>query len=475
MAALAGCVASAGPGPVVTPGNNGAWGRAATVPGLPEGFSAVTSVSCTSGGDCLAGGSSAAGAFVVSEVNRRWGAVHLIGGTMTIDSVSCASPGNCAAAGTRREGRYHTQAFVISQTHGSWGAPVTVRGPASMGRDQHVVITSVSCGAPGECSAGGALSDDGRQPFVISEVRGTWSAVQELPGLAALNIGHDPQGTGISSISCTSAGDCSAAGTYASGFYVAQGFVVSAVHGTWGTAIEVPGSPTGSKDFGATMPSLSCGSPGNCVAVENYEHGLNVPSQPLLVSQVDGTWRPAMRVPGLRALGAVNADLSAVSCGSAGNCTAGGQYSDMPWPHSHRWLFAVSEENGAWRPAARINLPAARTRRDNPEITSLSCDSAGNCAAGGVYGYSGFGTVAHYQGFVASEAGGRWGAARQIPGAAALNTAWDSQVLAVSCDPAGGGCLAGGYYSDHPHANSKNHPYDQHAFLTTERRRAAVS
>src|SRR5215470_8310912 len=202
LAVLAGCVASAGPGLVTTRGT-GTWGRAVTVSGLPEAFSAVTSVSCVSGGDCLAGGSSGAGAFVVSEANRRWGAVHLIRGTSTIGSVSCASPGNCAASGTRKDGRYHTQAFVISQTQGAWGAPMTVRGPASIGRDQKVVITSVSCGAPGDCAAGGALSvrGHGREPFVINEVRGTWGAVQELPGLAALSIGWDPQGTGISSIS----------------------------------------------------------------------------------------------------------------------------------------------------------------------------------------------------------------------------------------------------------------------------------
>src|SRR5262249_44772521 len=112
--------------------------------------------------------------------------------------------------------------------------------------------------------------------------------------------------------------------------------------------------------------------------------------------------------------------------------------------------------------------------RDGPAIMSLSCDSVGDCAAGGVWGYSGYGTVAHYQSFVVSETGGRWGAAGQIPGAAALNTAWDSRVLAVSCAPAGGGCVAGGYYADHTHANNKNHPYDLHAFLTSERTGAAA-
>ena len=59
-----------------------------------------------------------------------------------------------------------------------------------------------------------------------------------MPGTAALNRGGSAQ---LSSVSCTSPGNCSAGGGYAnaSGFQV---FVVSQVNGTWHTAIEVPGT-----------------------------------------------------------------------------------------------------------------------------------------------------------------------------------------------------------------------------------------
>ena len=141
-----------------------------------------------------------------------------------------------------------------------------------------------------------------------------------------------------------------------------------------------------------------------------------------------------------------------------------GDFSDRPF--SHRWLFAVSAVRGAWHAATRIDVPAATSRHDEVQLTSLSCGTAGDCAAGGFYGYSGFGTVAHFQAIVAAEAAGAWGSARTVPGTVTLNKSWDAHVWAVSCAP-GGGCLAGGDYADHPHA-SKNHPFDVHAFLSSD-------
>ena len=43
-------------------------------------------------------------------------------------------------------------------------------------------------------------------------------------------------------MSCASAGNCSAGGYYTDGAGHEQAFVVSEVNGTWGTAIEVPGT-----------------------------------------------------------------------------------------------------------------------------------------------------------------------------------------------------------------------------------------
>jgi len=48
-----------------------------------------------------------------------------------------------------------------------------------------------------------------------------------------------------------------------------------------------------------------------------------------VVSQINGTWRTAIEMPGTAALNSGgNAAIASVSCASAGNCSAGGHYTD---------------------------------------------------------------------------------------------------------------------------------------------------
>jgi len=47
-----------------------------------------------------------------------------------------------------------------------------------------------------------------------------------------------------------------------------------------------------------------------------------------VVTQTNGTWHTAIEVPGTVALNHANANLSSVSCSSAGTCSAGGNYAD---------------------------------------------------------------------------------------------------------------------------------------------------
>src|SRR5258708_27444714 len=71
--------------------------------------------------------------------------------------------------------------------------------------------------------------------------------------------------------------------------------------------------------------------------------------------------------------------------------------------------------------------------------SSVSCGSAGNCAAGGFYLEGSFA----FQAFVASERNGTWGTARQVPGSGTLNAGGFAQVTSVSCASAGN-CAGGG-------------------------------
>jgi hypothetical protein len=85
----------------------------------------------------------------------------------------------------------------------------------------------------------------------------------------------------------------------------------------------------------------------------------------------------------------------------------------------------------------------------NAQVSSVACAPAGNCAAGGIYTDSQGGD----RGFVVLDRDGVWGKAIQVPGLAALDKGTNqpfAQVTfypVVSCAPVGL-CTAGGFYTD---------------------------
>jgi hypothetical protein len=146
-----------------------------------------------------------------------------------------------------------------------WGTAIAVPGITALSPSGPAALTSVSCGSAGNCGAGGIYADTSglRQAFVVSQVNGTWGKAIEVPGTAALNQGGF---AGITSVSCASAGNCSAAGGYAHNSASIQAFVVSQVNGTWGKAIEVPGTAALNQGGNAETTSVSCASAGECSA-----------------------------------------------------------------------------------------------------------------------------------------------------------------------------------------------------------------
>jgi hypothetical protein len=92
---------------------------------------------------------------------------------------------------------------------------------------------------------------------------GTWGSAQEVPGTAALNSGGSAL---VLSMSCATAGNCGAGGTYTDSSGDAQAFVASEVNGTWHTAIEVPGTAALNQGGRAVFFPVSCASAGDCAA-----------------------------------------------------------------------------------------------------------------------------------------------------------------------------------------------------------------
>ncbi len=168
----------------------------------------------------------------------------------------------------------------------------------------------------------GALAECGQSAAAV-RAAGLWGRAIEVPGLGALNRGGE---AAVNSVACGSAGNCAAGGSYLDGVGNYQGFVVSERYGRWGKAIEVPCLGALNKGQGAEVNSVSCGSAGNCAAVGDYTDRRGN-GQGFVAVEQRGRWGRAIEVPSLGALNTGtggNARVDSVSCASAGSCAAGG-------------------------------------------------------------------------------------------------------------------------------------------------------
>ena len=429
------------------------WGTAREVPGTGElnkaKNAAVTALSCARPGDCAAGGYYAPHgrrqAFVASETGGTWHQAIEVPGTAALDqgnqarvtSVSCPAAGTCVAGGWYVDSTRHTQAFVAAETGGTWHQAIELPGTAALeGGRPWAEVTTLSCPAPGDCLAGGFYRghSGGLESLVATESGGTWQAATELAGTGTLNKDGDGQ---VSSVSCAAPGDCLAGGDYASASVtqpdaaVPQVYVATETGGRWQAAQQVPGTATSTSAGKTELNSVSCATPGNCAAVGAFANDTG-----FLASQVKGTWRTAVHVPGRSPAGA-----GTVSCAAPGDCTAGGLYLA---PDGVEWALVVSSTDGTWKKAQL--LPGQSALNSTPtaraSVYSLSCPTLASCAAGGSY----IDRAGNFQALVATETGGKWGAVQELPGSAALNQGQNALVNVVSC-AAAGHCAAGGYYA----------------------------
>ena len=390
--------------PFVADEKNGTWGNAR---GLALETRATTvkaevlSVACATAGNCSAVGYSGAGglpvAFTVSETNGTWGPVQVIPGIngqeSEAGSVTCPAAGSCAADGFVFTGG-GVQPFIVTETNGTWGTASAVPGVAGLNAGQNAGATSISCATATSCAASGSYTDaHGDFPSWLSSTngQGAWNSAMSEPGTRGgllLEIGAPPQIT----VSCGAPGSCGAAGwTDMPPAQTRTSFLVDEANSTWGAPHVVPGlaALTGTSGF-SRLTAISCKTAGNCTVTGEFSTSLRG-TKAFAVSEVNGTWGNAAEIPGITTLGGGTdaATARVVSCGTPGNCAAGGVYDDST-PAEH--VFVAVQAGGAWGNAQQLTGTGTR-----PTLSSASCATPGNCAFGG------FGTDAsgHVQGFVA--------------------------------------------------------------------------
>jgi hypothetical protein len=410
----------------------------------PGQLAGVNDIACPAPGNCVAvggfddgPGNDTIAAFTASEVNRRWEPAAAAYGTTGnsdpyLETVSCSSVGNCVAGGYDGLGA----GLILTQAKGRW-----VRASYFPYSDAEVYSVSCPPKASRACAAGGYDFSDEHgtaQAWLLYETaNGGWRTLTGGGGLAALNHSF----ASVTDVSCPSAGNCAAGGFYTDARGKQQAFVLTEKKGVWGKAREVAGS-LNSAGY-AEIDAVSCASAGNCLAVGGYERTAKpfATSQGFEVTERSGGWLPAREVPGLGKLNTGgSAEADTVSCAPASgplNCAIGGS---LAYQNGNGPAFVDQVRNGTWQ----ASPTAVEAGSYWAQVSTVSCPAVGDCAAGGFYS-TGTPDQGTSQAFLVNLENFRWTPAAKVPGTTALNSGGQAALTAVSC-PSAGFCAAGGYY-----------------------------
>lgn len=403
---------------------------------------------------------------------------------------SCASALFCAVVGQYTDTTGSLSGLIDLLWKGAWrsySAPEPANNPTGGGPGDNASgsaysgLNAVSCPVAGFCVAVGTYrDDDGRYWGLIDTFSsGTWRATA-APEPAKDSAGEAPSltetQTGLTSVSCSSAGNCVAVGSYddAVGFY--YGLIETFSKGSW-WPLEAPepsrdglgtgrGTDANSYQF-AGLNSVACTSPSFCTAVGRYKDA-NAVEWPLIDMLRGAAWdavagpEPASNASGAKPGSQAQADggsyLLSVTCLSQALCTAVGAYLDSS---THIYGLIDSFRDGAWKaeaapePAKDISRADAGTDADREEgatLAAVACTSPGPCISVGSYKDSkGF-----QVGLVDVSGGGNWStlAAPEPssdslggqPGSDATGEA-GTALKSASCAPTGL-CVAVGTYND---------------------------
>lgn len=419
----------------------------AAIPAAPAAaspfFGTLTSVSCASVGNCTAVGNSkvtswtgsyasvSRGMAAVSQASGAWGSVAVpplpADGQGTnysvLDSVACPGAGDCDATGSylTNASIADSRALFEGERGGSWSQAAGESVPAPANGNDNVGTTKVACGGVGNCAAIVNYVQPGPSASTSSllgtESAGTWGA------LSAPSLPAGARNPNLEDLSCGGPGECVAVGEDTSTFPGGVGLLFSESGGTWGAG-TMPPLPADAGSNYVYIHAVSCPAPGSCTAVGTYYGATG--TQPLLLDETGGSWRASTAaLPADSNPSSPGGDPVAVSCAAPGDCTAVGVYNlaqdEAP--------LLLTETNGSWGQGVSAG-PTIRSTSVANSFIHVSCAAPGSCAAS-------------FYSFVLDQSGGSWGqAVTPTPPAGGSYPTID----AISC-PAAGDCTAVGSFS----------------------------
>jgi hypothetical protein len=386
--------------------NGTSWSIQTTPDPGGTSYASLAAVSCPVANDCEAVGADSLGPFADVWNGTTWSAQSTPApagiNSPLLEAVSCASAGFCQAVGYGVNGSRVFVALAETWNGTSWSGTL----PPDPAGANLTELQGVSCFSASFCAADGYATGSGGFSLVGENWTGTSWAFEQIPepagavtadvlgvscaaatacevtGDASVTANATPMADGwngtawssqapvapigatsnlFGAVSCTSASDCEAAGSY----YNAAGSQVSLAEAWNGTAWKFQATPNPAKAATITLTGVSCVSASFCEASGSKGNG-----SAAFAEKWNGTAWQLQTAPG-------KGPLAAVSCVSASFCAAVGTQATT----SGTGPLAVKWNGTAWS-TQPLPAPAGATLS---AMTGVSCTSATSCEAVGTY------------------------------------------------------------------------------------------
>ncbi len=286
-------------------------------------------------------------------------------GLAVITSISCPAAGHCTAVGQQTNREFAYVPLLFTQRPGHWSV-TKVKLPTNSQTTMFAgsVTTSISCPHVGACTISGSYETtrDQYQMFVAHQTVNGFTRAFPLKPPAGATITAQTQSAEIDQLVCQSASECSGAGSYVDTDDNLQGLLLTEHNARWAPSLHAALPAPFGRGVDAQQVifgGLSCASAGNCVATGSYYYGgLIEPLMSLVDTEQNGVWSKGANaaLPGNHAHVQAN-DAGAVSCApgvSLGDCTLIGNYTDIP----ANWQgYAASGTGGEFTHASQLRFP----------------------------------------------------------------------------------------------------------------------
>lgn len=286
-----------------------------------------------------------------------------------VSGVACPSLGNCTALVVTKTQTTLDTTHALTETGGTWAAPQQLTPPSSVDAPYEAGWT-LSCPSAGACTAVGTfdVADTWFYTGVATSAAGTWGATTEMPepGL------KQPEVYPIA-LSCSDATDCT---ELVGAFWVGSHgdpseYSQVEVGGTWSAPAPITADPDWSFE------GLDCWAPGSCIAVGAEAPPGTVGISASYIFMQNDIWQPPHAVPpAILSPRTDFGDLVSASCSSPSTCVAVGSFS--PFIGNTYIPVAISIDGGV---ASAVALERATGSLPEPVFSDVTCPAVSTCFA----------------------------------------------------------------------------------------------